>query len=109
MEEVFSAHGAFSAKCRSNLNRKTCSSPFLGVLRSCSFPESMFLVSVSSVSLQRRIRCFRATGENKHVSEVSLELGPKVPLPKTEKSADLAHYFSGVATFCVLKKSQHRA
>ena len=31
------------------------------------------------------IRGFRATGETRHVSEVSWELGRKVPLPKTEK------------------------
>ena len=33
---------------------------------------------------------------------------PRYPylLPKTEKSADLAHYFSGVAIFC-MQKSQH--
>ena len=38
----------------------------------------------------------------------SWELGSKVPtpppLPKTEKSADLARYFSGVAKFCVQNK-----
>ena len=27
----------------------------------------------------------------------------RYPLPKTEKSSDLAHYFSGVVTFCVQK------
>ena len=35
------------------------------------------------------------------VPEVSWELRSKVPLPKSEKSADLAHYFSGVTQFCV--------
>ena len=49
---------------------------------------------------------FRATGENRHVSEGLLGVGTKVPLPKTEKSADLAHHFSGVAVFCL--KNQHR-
>ena len=53
----------------------------------------------------RRIRGFGATGETRHVSKVSQELGPKVPLPKTENSADLTHYFSGVATFCVKKSN----
>ena len=47
------------------------------------------------------------TGENRHATKVSWELGFKVPIPKTEKSADLVHYFSGVATSCVLK-NQHR-
>ena len=55
--------------------------------------------------MQRRIRGFRATGETRHVSEVCWELGRKVSLPKTEKSADLVHYFSGVAKFLVKKKS----
>ena len=31
----------------------------------------------------------------------SWELGSKVPPTKNGKSADLAHYFSGVAKFCV--------
>ena len=39
------------------------------------------------------------------MSEVSWELGRKVPLPKTEKSADLTHYFSGVAKFLVKKSN----
>ena len=32
----------------------------------------------------------------------------RYPLPKTEKSADLAHYFSGMAKFCVKKSSIER-
>ena len=34
----------------------------------------------------------------------------RYPLPKTEKSADLAHYFSGVAKFCnfLYKIRKHR-
>ena len=44
---------------------------------------------------------------NRHVTEVSWELGRKVPLQKkTEKSADLTHYFSGVGKFLV-NKIQH--
>ena len=34
-----------------------------------------------------------------YLPEVSWELGSRCPLPKTEKSSDLAHYFSGVAKF----------
>ena len=39
---------------------------------------------------QLRIRGFRATGETRHVSGVSWAVVHKVPLPKPEKSADLA-------------------
>ena len=53
---------------------------------------------------QRRIRGFRATGETRHVPAApgSWDLG--YPLTKTEKSPDLAHYFSRVAKFCVQNK-----
>ena len=42
---------------------------------------------------------------SRHVSEVCWELGREVPLPKTEKSADLVHYFSGVTNFFVKKSN----
>ena len=52
---------------------------------------------------KQRIRGFRVTGETRHVTEVSWELGSEVPLPKIEKYADLAHYFWEMAKFCVQK------
>ena len=63
------------------------------------------LVVTYFLSSQRRIHGFRATGETRHV----FTRGPgswnvRYPLPKMEKSADLAHYFSGVAKFCVQNK-----
>ena len=62
-------------------------------------------VRYNTTSGQRRIRGFMATGETRHVSEVSRELEPKVPLPKTEKSADLAHHFFGSGQILSRKKS----
>ena len=58
--------------------------------------------------MQRRIRGFRATGETRHVpkSPESWKLSLRYSVQKkTEKSADLAPYFSGVAKF-YLQKSQ---
>ena len=59
---------------------------------------------VSTTDSQRRIRTFRATGETRHVPEAPGSWDLRYPLPKTEKSADLAHYFSGVAKFCAQNK-----
>ena len=42
-------------------------------------------------------------GETRHVPYVSWELGAKAKVPKTEKFADLAHYFSGMAKFLYTK------
>ena len=56
------------------------------------------------------IRGFRATGERGTYQKSLGSWDLRFSLPKTEKSADLAHYFSGVAKFCVpaYKKIKHR-
>ena len=54
--------------------------------------------------IHRRIRGFRATGETRHVPGAPGSWDLRYSLQKTEKSADLAHYFSRVAKFCVQNK-----
>ena len=58
----------------------------------------------TNTNKQRRIRSFRATGETRHVPGAPGNWDLRYPLPKTEKCADLAHYFSEVAKLCVQNK-----
>ena len=76
--------------CGMLMNVKHSNLPLLMVFQALRVP--MYLDHLPTLMFkpyeQLHIRCFRATGENGHVSEVSWELGPKVSLPKTEKSVD---------------------
>ena len=47
---------------------------------------------------------FFIKGETRHLPGAPGSWDLRYPLQKTEKSADLPHYFSGVAKFCVQNK-----